>query len=623
MLLGGAFASALVAQTQPKDSIKSRIKTWTMPDGLVVADTVPFSLNYINYPMRTPLHEHSIANAYNGVSVSPTQSKIFFDRTSKTDFLFADAYDPYILTSEDVKFYNTTTPWSNISYRSGGTRDRKEENIGFIFTGNFNKRTNGGVTLDYFHGVGEYANQSARRFAGSLFTSYNGRNYAMHASLTYNALRNFENGGLSDLSQLNSTLKPKDMNVNMSGRSSYKYISGYYGHQYSLGIERAIEVAPDSIDYLYVPVTTFAHTLRVEQAEKGYKEQSLQSNFFPNAFLNSAVTNDTANVLNVKNTLSFTMEEEFNKWLRFGLTAYAENEIQRFAFLPFDQDTLPMSEWKSNTKVGGVLSKNMGKYIRYAFGGDIYLLGYKLGEFNLHGRLQGEFQLGKDTVSLSAKAYVRNEEPSYFVQRYSSNHFRWENNFDKTYRTYVGGTLSYRAKYIDTQLSAGVENLTNYIYWGAEGLPAQFNGNIQVLGADLKVNLHAKHFALENNIVYQASSSHYLPLPTLSTYHNLYYKDTWFKVLHLQIGADVRFHTAYYAPILNPALGQFYLQDKVKVGNYPLVNLYANFGLKTVRFYIGYDHINRLFMKGEYLSMPNYALAPANWRLGISWSFYD
>lgn len=619
MLLFSLAVAESFAQ-QPK--IEKRIKTWHLTEPPVLADSIAPDTSYINYPICSPIDRMSIANAYNGNLISPVQSKIYFDRYRKTDFLFADAYNPFILTPLDVTYYNTTVPYSNITYRTGGTTYREEDWINFIFTANANKKFNAGITLDYLDARGEYDNQGARRFAGSLFGSYNGRSYSAHAAVMLNTLSNFENGGLADPDALNSPVETEDMAVNLDAMSGYRYIAGFYDHKYSLGIERETKINEDSIAKVFVPVTTFGHTLQIDQACKRYVEQQPDTNFYDFTYVDSIPVNDTANVLNIRNTVSVTFEEEFNKWLKFGATVYAENEVQRFAYALPD-DTLTGHEWKSNTKVGGVLSKNRGKYVRYAFGGDIYLQGYKLGEFNVHGNLLGEFRLGKDTMAITASAYVRNEEPDYFLQHYTSNHFRWDNDFRKTYKTYIGGRLQYPTRFVQADLKVGVENVTNYIYFGSDGMPVQHDGNIQVIAADMKLNFRTRHFALENNVIYQYTSSDVLPLPMVSLYHNLYYYDKYFKVLSVQFGVDMSYHTSYYAPLYMPATGQFCVQNETKVGNYPLLSAYLNFHLKQVRFFVSYYNFSSLFLSKTYYSMPGYPLNPAIFKMGVSWNFYN
>jgi hypothetical protein len=174
-------------------------------------------------------------------------------------------------------------------------------------------------------------------------------------------------------------------------------------------------------------------------------------------------------------------------------------------------------------------------------------------------------------------------------------------------------------------LDVGVDNISNYIYFDSLALPTQHNGSIQVVTAKLVKNFRFGKFGLDNTIVYQENfeGKDIMPLPKLSLYHNLFYADKWFDELSTQIGSYVRYHSFYYAPAYMPATGQFYNQQDMKVGNYPEISVYANFHLKRTRFFFEYFHLNQLFMKGVYYSMPNYPINPATLRMGLTWNFYD
>ena len=93
-----------------------------------------------------------------------------------------------------------------------------------------------------------------------------------------------------------------------------------------------------------------------------------------------------------------------------------------------------------------------------------------------------------------------------------------------------------------------------------------------------------------------------------------------------QIGVDMRYFTSYYAPVFDPASGQFASQTDTKVGNYPVLNVYANFWVRMLRlrFFAQYQHFNRLFMKTNTncLTMPGYAINPDVFKAGIVWQFY-
>lgn len=645
-------------------AVPTVIRAWQLDNWTGVADTLTgIDSMYMHFPMRSRLNDYSLSNVSNSNLVSPVQSRIYFDRQRTVDFLFADAYTPYILTPQQVKYYHTTTPYSTIAYKKGFVTNLDQNDLSFSFTGNVNRRTNLGVTIDYLNSYGRFANQEGKTVLGSVFGSYNGDHYSLQASFTFNRLSNFENGGLQNITDLQGVLKPEDMPVRMQGMSALRYLSGYLNHYYSICVERERKVEyrerdedgkwqkKDSIKIEYIPVTTFRHIFEVNDATKRYAEKAATQSILPNTYRNPIATNDSTACLTIKNTLAVTFEEEFNTLLKFGAMVYAMNECQRHtAAIGQVEDVVHLNQlpagnsyhdvlaspihlmpdsvfgvrWTNNTYVGGALYKHRGQYVHYGFDGNVCLLGYKIGEFQVNGHVDAGFRLGKDSLTIAAKAFFRNETPDYYLQHYRSNHYQWDNNFQKALRLRVSGEVAYPTQWIKPKLSVAFENLTNHIYFDTLGLPQQMAGSIQVLAADLQVDITTPWINLDNRVIYQLSSSEYMPLPTLTLYHNLYYHGCWFNALDVQIGVDMHFFTKYYAPVLNPALGQFCVQSKEQVGNYPVMNVYANFYVRSLRlkFFAQYQHFNASFMNKQYYEMPGYPMAPDMFRAGAAWHFY-
>lgn len=604
------------------DSIVGKfVKTWRVIDRFATVDSIPVDTTILNFQNDNHIDRFSIANSYRGNLGSPLQSKIYFNRPERNDFIFSDAYFPYIRQIESATFYNTNKPFSSLYYLTGGTNYYEDEQIRFLFTANANRKLNFGTTLDYLYARGEYKNISSKRFAGSLFGTYDGKKYKATFHASANSHSNYENGGIQDTMYINGSIvyPPNNIPVNINGYSSYRHNQVFYNHQYNIGIDRPVRINPDSVRFEYVPVTIFAHTIQLDDMRKRYYEPVVEKEFYENTYTAGKKTQDTASMFVLTNRVSVSMAEEFNKWMKFGLTAYLENDIRKYGYLT---DTIFSHRNESNTRLGGVLSKNQGKLLRYNINGELTFMGPKAGDFLLNGNLASSFKLLKQEIGLDARGYVKSQEPSYFMEYYDSNHFRWRNNFSKTYTTHLGGVFSIPTLGFKFDLS--VENISNYIYFNNKALPEQFAENIQVVGADLKQDFHIGKFTLENNVVYQLSSHQdKLPLPDITLYHNLYYHDLWFKVLSVQMGVDMRYHTAYYAPSYMPATGQFYTQNEMKIGNYPVMNLYLNAHLKRTRFFAQYYHVNQLFMKGDYYSMPYYPLYPAIFKMGLTWNFYD
>lgn len=671
-----ACAAYCCAAKDKSKAVKTIIKSWQLPLPVQQADTVAVDTSMINLPMSNHLNRYSISNCWNANTVSPVQSRIYFDRTKgQIDDVFGQQYAPYLITGENVRFYNTTVPYSKISYSRGFTNEHEEHELNFLFTGNINRRLNLGLELNYLTAAGHYMSQQGKLFNGSVFGSYNGDHYSLHAAVTFNSLSNFENGGIQRDSDLVGSLNAPDIPIRNVGMSGYRYITGLLNQSYSITAERkhidSIEVTNDfgekemrdTVHIEYIPLLTFMHTFETSNSVRRYRESNTMQYYLDQnnnycyfydhyPYRNSEQTRDSSNVLTIRNTVSVTFEEEFNKLLRFGAKAYVYNEFQRFltptwgsseapyaspvgndfglmtsvdraAWVP---DTAYSPQWTNNTFVGGTIYKNTGRFIRYGAIGDVCLVGYKIGQFHVDGHVDADFRVGKDTMYISARAYVKNETPTYYQQHYYSNHYRWDNDFTKIYRYGVGARLAYPTQWVKPRIDFGFEDVQNYIYY-QDGMPRQHDGHIQIFAGDLGLDITTPWVNLENNIIYQHSSSACLPLPDITLYHNLYYHGWWARgAMQAQMGVDMRYFSRYYAPVLSPATGQFCVQNETKVGNYPVLNVYLNFYVKLLhlKFFAAYTHFNHLFMKENMNNfiMPGYPNTPDQFRAGLSWHFY-
>ena len=157
-------------------------------------------------------------------------------------------------------------------------------------------------------------------------------------------------------------------------------------------------------------------------------------------------------------------------------------------------------------------------------------------------------------------------------------------------------------------------------------VPLQHTGNITLLTLQLDQNFRFGPMFWENNVTYQKSSNqNVLPVPELNLYTNLYLRFKIAKVLKVDLGADMRYFTKYFAPDYSPALGQFTIQDNgeqnVKTGSYPIVNVYANMHLKQTRFFIMMSHVNAT--DGNAFLTPHYPINKRVLRFGLSWNFFN
>ena len=590
---------------------------------------------------------------------SPRISHVFFERKETTQEFFTDPYSFSYDTPGTVKYTNTKSPFTNLTYYKLGSSRRAEEQFKAYFAVNVNKRLGFGFDIDYIYGRGQYLNQSTAQFNGNLFTYYHGDKYEMHFNFINNNYKVTENGGIADDRYITHPLEMADgkrvyksYEIQTNLQDIWNKNTGYHAflsHRYNLGFYKDESSENDTIvKEVFVPVTSFIHTVKVDMNTRRYISQNDKQNreYFQNNYLGNDST-DMTKYMSVKNTVGISLREGFNKWAKAGLTAFVSFEHRRFSMTDSINGTPGqfMRDYKENTlSVGGQLIKSQGKTIHYDVLGEVAVLGEDIGQFNIEGKGDLNFRLFNDTVRLDANAYIKNIKPTFYYRHFHSKHYWWDNDLSMITRTKLEGKLS-----IDrwrTQLQAGVENITNYTYldntsvgytssndartktYKNDVAVRQNAGNIQVFSAKLRQDFKLGILHLDNEVVYQKSSnSTILPLPDLVLYHNLYIRAGLAKkVLTVELGADVRYFTQYYAPDYAPAIGQFYLQNpetRYKLGGYPLVNGYLNIHLKRTRIFVMMYNLVQGTGERSYIFAPHYPLNPRAFKFGISWNFFD
>ena len=589
---------------------------------------------------------------------APRISHVFFERKDPTQFFFTDPYDFTVRKPGDIIYTNTKSPFTNLTYYKQGDGRYGEERFKAYFAVNVNKRMGFGFDIDYTYGRGKYQSQSTALFNGNLFAYYHGDKYDMHFSFINENLKVAENGGITDDRYVTDPLEMAEgertyetYNIPTNLMDIWNNNTGYHAfltHRYNLGFYRDVTEENDTVSkQLFVPVTSFIHSVKVDIDRRKYVSYDVDQNneYFEHNYLGTDSLDITRH-FSVKNTVGIALREGFNKWAKAGLTAFMSFEHRNFTMTDtvtgIPGQRVATSHKENVLSIGGQLSKQQGKTLHYNVIGEIAMLGEDAGQFTVEGNGDLNFRLFNDTVRLEANAYIKNLNPTFYFRHFHSKHYWWDNDLSKIMRTRIEGKLS-----IDrwrTQLKAGVENITNYTYLDnasvqytdRQGNTAykndmavrQHSGSIQVFSATLKQDFKLGILHLDNEVTYQkTSNSDVLPLPELVLYHNLYLKFALAKkVLKIEMGADMRYFTQYYAPDYAPAIGQFYLQNRetrYKLGAYPMLNGYINLHLKRTRIFVQMYNLLQRGGDKSYFYIPHYPLNPRILKIGLSWNFFD
>jgi hypothetical protein len=166
--------------------------------------------------------------------------------------------------------------------------------------------------------------------------------------------------------------------------------------------------------------------------------------------------------------------------------------------------------------------------------------------------------------------------------------------------------------------------INNYIFHDTLGIPAQTKSELLLLSAYINKEFILGKFNVQTQLLWQkVSASQFVHLPEISARVSLSYNMVLAKVLYVQLGADTRYNTQYYADAYQPATGFFYLQNKKKLGNYPYMDVFANVKLKRTRVFFQYMNLASLFLDSPYFTALHYPMYRATFRLGVAWSFYN
>ena len=670
-----------------KKNIPTDLKVWKADPRFGTRDSVQidsFSHNFQNSNFTEGIH-----GQYNSLGNlgSPRLSRLFVNRPEDFSyFIFADPYDFFIKPFSSLHFTNTKAPITNITYHKTQNSDNGEDRINAIYAINMNKDIGFGLKLDYLYGRGYYEYQNTSDFNATFFGSILKDQYKAHFFIYSNYLKTAENGGITDDNYVTnpenfpSKFGTNDIPTNLDKVWNKIHYDGLqWTHSYSVGFRKLVEIdstnqlKKDSIPQakpphkdtkgdltelseldldldsqktdstklvpktIFVPVTSFIHTLKVQSNSRLFLANQDLSSFYTNRYYAGDSTSDKINNTLVSNLFAIELHEGFNKWAMAGIRLFAQHDFNNYK-MPSAR-RLNESFVENRFTVGGQILKRTGKNINYTLEGQTSSEGGSWGDFKLSGEGLLKVNIFGDSVSLKVHGAIINRKPTFFYRKYHSQYLWWDNDLNKQFTTHFGAVLD--SKKTNTRISFDVQNIKHYTYLANTATQVtdtttytnntsvlQSSSDIQTLSFILNQNFRLGILNWENEVAYQTTSNkNVLPLPDLSLYSNLYLLFRIAHVLRVEFGGDVHFFTSYYAPTYSPAIGQFVTQsenNRVKIGNYPVVDIYANLHLKHTRFYVMASHVNySKSSNGSKFYAPHYPIVPFTIRLGISWNFFN
>lgn len=495
--------------------------------------------------------------------------------------------------------------YTNIFASAG---QKKEQVLKLNHAQLINKKVNVALRFNRYSATGFYTKQLS--FVNNLlFSSHykttNGR-YGYAAYLLYNKLKYQENGGIASDTLLkqdpfsNKLLFPVQL---ADARRNFK----------TLEISATQFIRLNKTDSSAAVNHYLYYTASYQGDYYQYLDNAPLSGYYENVYTDSLKTNDSTHLKKLVNEGRYLLRQKDERFMFF--LGYRNEYTKMY------RDSIWNPVFYNDIAEAGGYLQNKNKTAKLNLDA----------EYIVHGEYQGDYRASLDMrksiafkrTVFSAMLSTENRSPDQLNTWNQTNHFNWYTSFLKTQTNQAKVTVTLTDWKLKAQ--ACIKNITNALYFDTLALPAQLKKAMTVSRFTLSKDLRIMRIHFNNEINYQvASDTTFMRIPQLVTFHQLYYEGDHYKNnLHIQVGFQLTYISAYCGNAYMPATNVFYVQNRQQTGNYPYVDFFINARIKPVKIFVKVEHINQGFSGTGYSLTPGYMQPDRAIKFGLNWLFLD
>lgn len=530
--------------------------------------------------------------------------------------------------AEDIRYANVATPVTELYFKSTIQRGQSADSY---FAINTSPRLNFSIAYKALQSEGRYINQEAKSSNFRFTTSYNTKNgrYVVNAHYVGQKIENEENGGISNVSDFEGGDASFDNRARL-GVYFEDAKSILKGKRFF--VDQTFRINPKKgSNNLYV-----TEQFNYEDIFFNYTQQTIPSTVggstvfrYGEPFVTGGL-DDRTDYNKMYNKVGVVYENMTLGAFTFFADDLRSNYYYNKILYLDNNDIVPNLLSQTINTVGGQY-----KYRKDKWNGT-FLYSKSVTDQNL-SNLDASAQYDiNDENQISFRYQNMNKLPDNNYNLFQSSYlkYNWSNDFvnEKINTISVNATTKW------VSLSLQLNSLNDHLYFADVTTDAERAAKTQIVApaqygkainyASLKV---AREFvvgkwALDNTLLFQKvdQSDFILNVPEFVTRNTLYYSNYLFtRKLFFQTGLELNYFTSYYSNSYNPLIGEFFVQDKVKIGNYPLVDVFINARIQRTRLYLKAEHLNSLFSKNNYFSAPDYPYRDFLIRFGLVWNFFN
>ena len=578
-----------------------------------------------------------------GMPGSAVQQYNFFRRDKERSTSFYQAQESWTYNADNFTFFNTKTPYTELEYSGNlfSSKTLSADNFRVFTTQNILPSLNIALEMKRYGGAGTLKNEQTDNRTYFVSGNYLGKKYNAHAGFIFNKISRQESGGMVDnLWIRDTTVDVREINVNLAAATnSYRKMTVFLDQSYRIPFD-FIQKLRHRHDTTWTPsdslnadgTTGFVGTsTEFSTYSKKYADNvsDALSTFYNDVFnIHPSKSADSLRTLRLENRIFVRLQP----WKNDAIVSKVEGGIgDRFqTFYLQDPDEVlfkPSShKWNSIYAYAGVEGR-FRRYLQWDASGQYTFAGQEVNDFSINANAALNFypfrRHPQSPISLKAHFETGLKSPDFYQQHFYSNHFRWENSFGKVSTTKINATLDIPRWQLKAEM--GYALLANQVFYDTLGIVRQHGTPESVFTAGLTKNFVFGPVHLDNTALVQLSSNQdVLPLPTLALNLRWYAQFNIKKVLQLQLGANVRYTTLWYAPSYNPVTGTFSVQNKERYGNCPVFDVFINAQWKKCCLFLKLENAGNGWPmeRKDYFTAHHYIQTSRVIKVGVSWPFY-
>jgi len=523
----------------------------------------------------------------------------------------------------DVDYYNVATPFADIMYRS--TQQQGQILDAFI-TVNTSENLNLFVGYKGLRSIGKYINSISSNGNFRIGGSYNttDKRYFLKVHFTGQDFSNQENGGILRTDYFETGEEPYTQR------------------------ERLDVYFKDATSILKGNRYFFDHTFRLSKSNPNSIVFHHRFNYETKFFEFTQPTR--SNRYGASYTTSINNKTRYNMMYNMVGAAYANNDVGTIEFYVEDYNynyfykTIILNP-DGTEGIPNSLNDRINTYgARYTYQKDklkgVALISNSITDQSLANiDLSARYEFDERN-SVSARYQNMNKLPDLNYRLYQSDYkaYNWFRSDIKNEKI-NSFELEAKTKWVDASIQYTI--LKDHLYFKNEYVnelstpenidtlyvrPQQYGNTINYFSAKVGKEFRVWKFALDNTILYQKvdQKDNILNVPEFVTRNTLYYSDYLFKkALFFQTGLTFQYFTKYYGNDYNPLIGEFFVQDERKFGDFPLMDFFINAKIKEFRLFLKAEHFNSSFTGYNYYSAPNVPYRDFTVRFGVIWDFFS